>query len=168
MTGLRFCTRRPPPAASERRRPRGYSRPDHRHARHHPRPGPRRLEPAQRVHRPDSDVRGDLLHLDPPDGQAREGAQGRLDKLAAGDTVRLTGGIIGRISSLDGPIAMVEVAERVKLKVLRAEIADRFDPEAAASKPEAAAAAPSEEFPATSKADRCVSSSRPKPCCCSS
>lgn len=55
----------------------------------------------------------------------------RLDKLAAGDTVRLAGGIIGRISSLDGPIAMVEVAERVKLKVLRAEIGDRFDPEAA-------------------------------------
>lgn len=64
----------------------------------------------------------------------------RLDKLAQGDTVRLAGGIIGRISSLDGPIAMVEVADRVKLKVLRAEIADRFDPEAA-SKPEAGAAA---------------------------
>ncbi len=55
----------------------------------------------------------------------------RLEKLAAGDTVRLAGGIIGRISSLDGPIAMVEVADRVKLKVLRAEIGDRFDPEAA-------------------------------------
>ena len=63
----------------------------------------------------------------------------RLEKLSAGDTVRLAGGIIGRISSIDGPIAMVEVADRVKLKVLRAEIADRFDPEAA-TKPEAAAA----------------------------
>lgn len=64
----------------------------------------------------------------------------RLEKLAAGDTVRLSGGIIGRITSLDGPIAMVEVAEKVKLKVLRAEIGDRFDPEAA-TKTEGAAAA---------------------------
>lgn len=58
--------------------------------------------------------------------------KGRLDKLAAGDSVRLAGGILGRISSIDGPIAMVEVADRVKLKVLRAEIADRLDPEAVA------------------------------------
>lgn len=65
----------------------------------------------------------------------------RLEKLSAGDTVRLAGGIIGRISSIDGPIAMVEVADRVKLKVLRAEIADRFDPEAAAKTEGAAAAA---------------------------
>lgn len=63
----------------------------------------------------------------------------RLDKLAAGDTVRLAGGIIGKITSIDGPIAMVEVADRVRLKVVRAEIADRFDPEAA-TKPEAAGA----------------------------
>ncbi|PCC66855.1 preprotein translocase subunit YajC [Nannocystis exedens] len=77
-----------------------------------------------------------------PMGKQEKERKARLDKLAAGDTVRLTGGIIGRISSIDGPIAMVEVADRVKLKVLRAEIADRFDPEAAASKPEAGAAAP--------------------------
>lgn len=75
-----------------------------------------------------------------PMGKQEKERKGRLDKLAAGDTVRLTGGIIGRISSIDGPIAMVEVAERVKLKVLRAEIADRFDPEAApAAQPGAAA-----------------------------
>ncbi|MDC0719785.1 preprotein translocase subunit YajC [Nannocystis bainbridge] len=75
-----------------------------------------------------------------PMGKQEKDRKARLDKLAAGDTVRLTGGIIGRISSIDGPIAMVEVAERVKLKVVRAEIADRFDPDAA-TKPEAAAAA---------------------------
>lgn len=78
-----------------------------------------------------------------PMGKQEKDRKARLDKLAAGDTVRLTGGIIGRISSIDGPIAMVEVAERVKLKVMRAEIADRFDPEAVAAgtKPEAAPAA---------------------------
>lgn len=76
-----------------------------------------------------------------PMGKQEKERKARLDKLAAGDTVRLTGGIIGRISSIDGPIAMVEVADRVKLKVLRTEIGDRFDPEAA-TKPEAGAAAP--------------------------
>jgi preprotein translocase subunit YajC len=74
-----------------------------------------------------------------PMGKQEKERKARLDKLAAGDTVRLAGGIIGRISSLDGPIAMVEVADRVKLKVLRAEIGDRFDPEAA-TKPEGASA----------------------------
>ena len=74
-----------------------------------------------------------------PMGKQEKDRKARLEKLAAGDTVRLTGGIIGRISSIDGPIAMVEVTDRVKLKVLRAEIGDRFDPEAA-TKPEAAAA----------------------------
>lgn len=74
-----------------------------------------------------------------PMSKQEKDRKARLDKLAAGDTVRLTGGIIGKITSIDGPIAMVEVADRVRLKVLRAEIGDRFDPEAA-TKPEAAGA----------------------------
>lgn len=71
-----------------------------------------------------------------PMSKTEKDRKARLEKLAAGDMVRLNGGIIGKISSLDGPIAMVEVADRVKLKVLRAEIGDRFDPEAAAARPE--------------------------------
>jgi preprotein translocase subunit YajC len=74
-----------------------------------------------------------------PMSKQEKDRKSRLDKLAAGDTVRLAGGIIGKITSIDGPIAMVEVADRVRLKVVRAEIADRFDPEAA-TKPEAAGA----------------------------
>jgi preprotein translocase subunit YajC len=74
-----------------------------------------------------------------PMSKQEKDRKSRLDKLAAGDTVRLAGGIIGKITSIDGPIAMVEVADRVRLKVVRAEIADRFDPEAA-TKTEAAGA----------------------------
>lgn len=54
----------------------------------------------------------------------------RIEKLGPGENVRLAGGIIGRIHSVEGPYAMVEVADRVRLKVVRAEIADRVEPEA--------------------------------------
>ena len=46
-------------------------------------------------------------------------------RLSKGDQVVLQGGIMGRISNADDPkIAIVEIADRVKIKVLKAKIED--------------------------------------------
>lgn len=52
----------------------------------------------------------------------------RLENLSKGDDVVISGGIIGKVSSLgeDG-IAMVEIADRVKVKVFRKEISDLLE-----------------------------------------
>lgn len=51
----------------------------------------------------------------------------RLAKLERGDQVILAGGILGRISNPEAGegIAMVEIADKVKIKVLRKEIVDK-------------------------------------------
>lgn len=49
----------------------------------------------------------------------------RLQGLKKGDQVVLAGGVLGRISNYDDPkIAVVEIADRVKIRVLKKEIAD--------------------------------------------
>ena len=49
----------------------------------------------------------------------------RVEGLKKGDQVVLAGGILGRISNADDPkIAIVEIADRVKIKVLKAKIED--------------------------------------------
>ncbi len=49
----------------------------------------------------------------------------RVEELKKGDQVVLQGGILGRISNADDPkIAIVEIADRVKIKVLKAKIED--------------------------------------------
>jgi preprotein translocase subunit YajC len=49
----------------------------------------------------------------------------RVETLAKGSEVVIGGGIIGRISNLDDPkIAIVEIADKVKIKVLRKDIVD--------------------------------------------
>lgn len=49
----------------------------------------------------------------------------RVEQLKKGDTVVLAGGILGRISNMDDPkIAVVEISDRVKIRVLRREIMD--------------------------------------------
>jgi preprotein translocase subunit YajC len=68
----------------------------------------------------------------------------RVETLAKGDQVVIGGGILGRISNLDDPkIAVVEIADRVKIRVLRKDIVDAAE---AALKDEKAA-------PAAKKAD---------------
>ncbi len=54
----------------------------------------------------------------------------RLSKLDKGDQVRLSGGILGRVSSVEDQIVMVEIADKVRIKVLRAEIGDKWEPPA--------------------------------------
>ena len=55
----------------------------------------------------------------------------RLSKLERGDQIVLTGGILGRISNPEAGegIVMVEIADKVKVKVLRKEIVDKYTEE---------------------------------------
>lgn len=63
----------------------------------------------------------------------------RVETLAKGDQVVIGGGILGRISNLDDPkVAVVEIADRVKIRVLRKDIVDAAE---AALKDEKAAPA---------------------------
>jgi preprotein translocase subunit YajC len=54
----------------------------------------------------------------------------RLSKLDKGDQVRLNGGILGRVASVEDQIVLVEIADKVKIRVLKAEIADKWEPPA--------------------------------------
>jgi preprotein translocase subunit YajC len=51
----------------------------------------------------------------------------RLAELKRGDRIVLTGGLLGRISRIDDDIAIVEIADRVKVRVLKKDIADFED-----------------------------------------
>ncbi len=48
----------------------------------------------------------------------------RIEGLKKGDEVQLNGGIIGRVSNIDGDLAIVEIADKVKIRVLRKDIVD--------------------------------------------
>lgn len=49
----------------------------------------------------------------------------RVEGLKKGDQVVIGGGILGRIANLDDPkVAVVEIADKVKIKVLRKDIVD--------------------------------------------
>jgi preprotein translocase subunit YajC len=51
----------------------------------------------------------------------------RLNELKRGDRIVLTGGLLGRISRIDDDIAIVEIADKVKVRVLKKDIADFED-----------------------------------------
>jgi preprotein translocase subunit YajC len=70
-----------------------------------------------------------------PMSKQEKDRKARLGGLKKGDEVVLGGGILGRISNIDGDIAIVEIADRVKIKVLKKDISDtRAAAEAAAKK----------------------------------
>lgn len=48
----------------------------------------------------------------------------RLAAIKRGDKVVLTGGLLGRVSRVDDDIAVIEIAEKVKVRVLKKDIAD--------------------------------------------
>ncbi len=58
----------------------------------------------------------------------------RIEGLKKGDEVQLNGGIIGRVSNIDGDLAIVEIADRVKVRVVKSEIHDTRDAAAQAAK----------------------------------
>lgn len=59
-----------------------------------------------------------------PASKAEKERRARLGNLQRGDDVRLNGGILGKIASIDGDIALVEIADRVKIRVVKSEISD--------------------------------------------
>ena len=64
-----------------------------------------------------------LLVLRPASKQEKARRE-RLSGVQRGDKVRLAGGILGSIADVDGDVAVVEIADRVKIRVIKAEIAD--------------------------------------------
>lgn len=65
-----------------------------------------------------------------PASKQEKDRKARLSKLDKGDQVRLTGGILGRVASVEDQIVLVEIADKVKVRVLKAEIGDRWEPPA--------------------------------------
>ena len=58
----------------------------------------------------------------------------RVETLKKGDQVVIGGGILGRISNLDDPkVAVVEIADKVKIRVMRKDIIDAADAALAAA-----------------------------------
>ena len=67
-----------------------------------------------------------------PQSKVEKDRRARLAKLDKGDQVRLNGGILGRVASVEDQIVLVEIADKVKIRVLKAEIADKWEPPAVA------------------------------------
>ena len=60
-----------------------------------------------------------------PTSKQEKDRRKRVDALKKGDRVVVGGGILGRISNLEDPkIAVVEIADRVKIKVLKKDLVD--------------------------------------------
>jgi len=71
-----------------------------------------------------------------PMSKSEKERKSRVSTLERGDEVQLAGGILGRISNPDAGngVAVVEIADRVKIRVVRDQIHDRFDAKAAAAR----------------------------------
>jgi len=65
--------------------------------------------------------------------QARQQNQHRafLDKLGKGDEVITTGGVVGKVDRVAGDLVFLEVANNVKLRVLKAQISGAYKSAAA-------------------------------------
>ncbi len=76
-----------------------------------------------------------FLVLRPMSKQEKE-RKARVSGLSKGDEVQLTGGILGRVTNPDAGngVAVVEIADRVRIRVLRDQIHDKFDAKAAAAR----------------------------------
>src|SRR5213082_3228649 len=51
-----------------------------------------------------------------------------LDKLSKGDEVVTSGGVVGKVDKVAGDLVFVEVANNVKLRVLKAQISGAYKP----------------------------------------
>jgi preprotein translocase subunit YajC len=71
-----------------------------------------------------------LLLIRPANKQRKQHAE-MLNTLKKDDEVVTSGGIYGRIVMLDDKVATLEVADKVKIKILRDRIAGRWAPESA-------------------------------------
>ena len=64
-----------------------------------------------------------------------------LNKLGKGDEIITRGGIIGKITGLDGDVLVVELQEKVRVRVPRSYVDGRYTPQAAASTAQSTSAA---------------------------
>jgi preprotein translocase subunit YajC len=70
-----------------------------------------------------------------PASKQEKARRERLAGIKKGDHVRLTGGILGKVASVEGDIAVVEIAAGTKVRVLKAELGDTIqDPANPAAK----------------------------------
>ena len=74
-----------------------------------------------------------FLVLRPMSKQEKERKQ-RLSELKRGDRIVLTGGLLGRISRVDDDVVIVEIADKVKVRVLKKDVADFEESALAAAK----------------------------------
>ena len=61
-----------------------------------------------------------FMVLRPMSNQEKERKK-RIEAIKKGDKIVLQGGILGRVSSIDDTIAVVEIADKVKIRVLKKE-----------------------------------------------
>jgi preprotein translocase subunit YajC len=66
-----------------------------------------------------------FLLIRPQSKKAKE-HQNMLSALKKGDEVVTGGGIVGRISGINDKLVTVEISEKVRVRVLKAQIVDRF------------------------------------------
>lgn len=81
-----------------------------------------------------------FLVMRPMKKQEEERKQ-RLSELKRGDKIVLSGGILGRVSKVEDDIVLIEVADKVKLRVLKKEVSDFQDTALAKAKEESEAGA---------------------------
>jgi len=61
-----------------------------------------------------------------PQAKQRNSHQAFLDKLGKGDEVVTTGGVIGKVDRVAGDLVFVEIANNVKVRVLKAQISGAY------------------------------------------
>jgi preprotein translocase subunit YajC len=104
-----------------------------------------------------------LIVLRPMSKQEKDRKK-RVETLKKGDQVVIGGGILGRVSNLDDPkVAVVEIADRVKIRVMRKDIVDAAEAALAAAEPPKGKADKAEKAEKTDKdkSDKAEDEARP-------
>jgi len=70
-----------------------------------------------------------------PQNKRQSEHQAFLSKLGKGDEVITSGGVVGKVDRVAGDLVFVEVANNVKLRVLKAQISGAYKSPAAEEKP---------------------------------
>lgn len=70
-----------------------------------------------------------------PQSRQQNAHKAFLDKLGKGDDVVTTGGVVGKVDRVAGDLVFVEVANNVKLRVLKAQISGPYKSAAEVEKP---------------------------------
>jgi preprotein translocase subunit YajC len=68
-----------------------------------------------------------------PQSKRQKEHQKVLDELKRGDEIVTTGGIIGKIHSITDKVVVLEIAQNVRIRLVKGQIAGRYAAEAAAA-----------------------------------